>query len=310
MNEKLSVFLPPVGNEKQNEINVYIGGNLDHITKGFSIGPYMRDFYMVDYCTRGEFTIYIGEKSIKIREGDFYVIPPNTPISKTFTADVSSTIYVGAKSAKLAHYFKMLGFSDDNYIFPYKLSEQAIEYFEMLINSLEVREHQSTEPDPEHLSVTFSQNPNYSNHLSSEASLRQTAYFSLFLSEVVSIYGRNNKGTSKKSVQQKYIDTAVRYIETNYPFDITVDDITKHVGLTRSYLFKLFRDNFGMSVYDYLIQTRMRAACDFLRQPDVQIKAVAASVGYEPYNFSKMFKKIIGISPTEYQRKNSNCSLC
>ena len=304
MDKKTIRVLPPVGNEKQNEINVYIGGWLDHIAKGFSLNPFMRDFYIVDYCIRGAFSIYIGEKEFKIREGDFYVIPPNTLIYKTFTED-ASTVYVGAKGTKLSHYFKRLGFSEDNIIFPYKLSERAIEYFNMLVDSLEVREHQTKRAEDERLLVTFEPNPDYSNHLSNEAALRQTAYFSLFLAELMNIYGSNFKESKKESVQQKYIDAAIRYMETNYLQNITVESISKHVGLTRSYLFKLFRDSFGMSVHDYLIQIRIKAACDFLRQPDVQVKTVAASVGYEPYNFSKMFKKIVGISPTEYQRKNS-----
>lgn len=304
MDKKTILSFSPVGNEKQNDINVYIGGTLDHIEKGYSLGPFMRDFYIVDYCTRGAFSIYIGEKEFKIREGDFYVIPPNILIYKTFTED-ASTVYVGAKGTKLAHYFKRLGFSEDNIVFPYNLSERAIEYFNMLVNSLEVCEHQTKKAEDERHLVTFEPNPDYSNHLSSEAALRQTAYFSLFLAELMNIYGSNLKESKEKSVQQKYIDAAVRYIETNYPLDITVDGIAAHVGLTRSYLFKLFRDYFGMSVSDYIIHVRMRAACDFLQQSDVQVKTVAASVGYEPYNFSKMFKKIMGISPTEYQQRNS-----
>ncbi|MBQ7119989.1 MAG: helix-turn-helix domain-containing protein [Oscillospiraceae bacterium] len=305
MDKKPILSFPPVGNEKQNDINVYIGGYLDHISKGFSIGPFMRDFYAIDYCTRGGFTLYIDEVATDIKEGDFYIIPPNTPMYKIFTADVTSTVYVGAKGAKLPHYLNLLGFSDKKLVFPYKLNERAISYFHMLVNSLEVCEHQSTKPDSTSHAVTFHPNPDFSNHLSNEAPLRQTAYFSLFLSELMNIYGTYKNEEKKHSVQQKYIDSAVRYIETNYPLDITVDGIAAHVGLTRSYLFKLFREYVGMSVNDYIIQTRMRAACDFLCQPEVQIKTVAASVGYEPYNFSKMFKKAIGISPTEYHIKNS-----
>ncbi len=304
MSKKENLSFAPVGNGKQNDINVYIGGRLDRIAKNYSIGPFMRDFYAIDYCLSGAFTIYIDEKVLNIKAGDFYIIPPNTPIYKIFT-ETTSTIYVGAKGARLSRYLKLLGFSDTNFVFPYKLNDDAVRYFNMLIDSLEVCEYQTREPGSASHTVTFLQNPDYSNYLSNEASLRQTAHFSLFLAELMNIYGRNKKEDKKISIQQKYIDTAVRYIETNYPLDITVDSIAAYVGLTRSYLFKLFRESLGMSVNEYIIQTRMRAACDFLCQPDVQVKTVAASVGYEPYNFSKMFKKFVGVSPTEYKQKNT-----
>ena len=304
MDKKTNLSFPPVGNEKQNEINVYIGGRLDRIAGNYSVGPFMRDFYVISYCTSGSLTIYVDEKPINIKAGDFYVIPPNTPIINVFT-DTTSTVYIGAKGTRLPHYLKLLGFSEKSFVFPYKFSERALYYLNMLVDSLEVAEYQTRLPGDESHKVAFLPNPDYSDYFSSESSLRQTGFFSLFLAELMNICGKNKKEEKKQSVQQKYIDSAVRYIETNYPLDITVDGIASHVGLTRSYLFKLFRDQFGMSVNDYIIQTRMRAACDFLRQPDVQIKTVAASVGYEPYNFSKMFKKVIGISPIEYKEKNS-----
>ena len=58
-----------------------------------------------------------------------------------------------------------------------------------------------------------------------------------------------------------------------------------------------------MSMQDYLISYRMKKACDFLSLPQATISNVAYSVGYDPLTFSKIFKRTIGVSPTEYRKQ-------
>lgn len=305
MNQNPCIDIPSPGAGHQNEFQVCIAGKLDHISKGYSFGPFMRDFYVIDYCTRGGFTVHTEEQAIPICQGELHVIPPNTGIRMEYTADVTSSIYVGVKGIRLAHCLKRLGFSERNIIFPHRLTRQALEYFNLLVDSLEICEHQSNEADPNLHKVTFHPNSHYSNHLSLEAELRQTAWFSLFLAELANIRGSSLPEPTKEPLQEAYINAAMRYIDRNYHLDITVDGIASYVGLTRSYLFKLFREHLGISIQDYIIRTRMQAACDFLKLPDAQVKTVAASVGYEACSFSKMFKKVVGMPPGEYQEKNS-----
>ena len=294
--------------DNRSGYHVCIGGRLDHISGGYSYGPFMRDFYTLDYCTRGGFTVWMGTGAVPVREGQLHVIPPNTPIRHEFTAEVTSSVYIGVKGTALAHHLRLLGFSEDRIVFPHSLSPRALEYFQHLVDSLEIREHQSNEFQRIGHKVTFLSNPDYSDHLGTEAELRQSGWLSLFLAELTRIRGSSLPSPVKQAPQQAYVDAAVRYIESNYHLDITVEGIAAHVGLTRSYLFKLFREYLGVSVNEYIIRTRIRAACDFLRLPGAQVKTVAASVGCEPCNFSKLFKKTLGISPGEYRRQHT-CNL-
>lgn len=292
-----------VGNDKQHEINVYVGGRNERIVSGVISGPTIRDFYDVEYCTAGSFTLFLNGVPYEIKEGNLFIVPPLTRAERHFTADTSSAIYVGVKGLNLSGYLKTLGFSSENVIFPYRPTPFSIQCLQNLIDSLEVSESLILDKPTDPQIVQFIHNESFSNHTQYKNELRQSGLFSLFLSELMQIQETHLTNLPKESIQHKYLQSATRYIEANHHLKITVDDIANHVGITRSYLFKLFREEYDTSVQDYLIHVRMKSACYFLRQPGALIKNIASSLGYDPFSFSRIFKKTIGISPTEYQKK-------
>lgn len=54
---------------------------------------------------------------------------------------------------------------------------------------------------------------------------------------------------------------AIKYIQFNYSHDISVDDIAKAVGVSRSHLYRVFMSNVGQSPIDYLTSYRISEAC-------------------------------------------------
>ncbi|MBR2181374.1 MAG: AraC family transcriptional regulator [Oscillospiraceae bacterium] len=292
-----------VGNAKQHDLNTYVGGRNERIVKGVRSRPTIRDFYDVEYCSRGGLTLLVNGTEHQISAGDLYIVPPLAQAERHFTGDVTSAIYVGIKGINLNGYLKTLGFSQENVVFPHTVTDFCIECLENLIDSLDAYEHLIMDEPNEPLNVNLIKNNNYLNHLPYKNELRQTGYFSLFLSELMRIREMHIRPSEKESVQQQYIQSAKRYIEANYHLKITVDDIANHIGITRSYLFKLFRSELNISVQEYIIEVRMKNACDFLRQPNALIKNIATALGYDPFSFSRIFKKTIGMSPREYQQK-------
>ena len=72
-----------------------------------------------------------------------------------------------------------------------------------------------------------------------------------------------------------------------------------------TYLYRLFKEETGTSVIGYINQCRIRRACTMLSSTTAQVKDVALSVGFsDQLYFSKVFKKINGITPTEYRKKH------
>lgn len=107
------------------------------------------------------------------------------------------------------------------------------------------------------------------------------------------------------NLQRYYVDTAIRFISKRYTEDITVEDIAQHCGLNRSYLGKLFREEVGVTTQEFLIQYRMRIACLYLKNTDVSIGTIAASVGYaNQLHFSRAFRKVYGMSPRDWQKQH------
>lgn len=64
--------------------------------------------------------------------------------------------------------------------------------------------------------------------------------------------------------------------------------------------------SFGLSPHDYLQKYRINEACSLLRRRDFTVAEVAGSVGFsDPLYFSRIFKKLKGLSPSDYQRREA-----
>ena len=96
---------------------------------------------------------------------------------------------------------------------------------------------------------------------------------------------------------------ACNYIENHFALPIGISDVARHVGVSRSQLYRLFVSELKLTPMQALTQVRIRHACALLRRGDLSVKAVAASVGFEnPLYFSRRFHEIVGSPPTEYVR--------
>ncbi len=63
------------------------------------------------------------------------------------------------------------------------------------------------------------------------------------------------------SSSSQYVLAAIKYIQFNYSHDISVDDIAKAVGVSRSHLYRVFMSNVLYSPIDYLTSYRISEAC-------------------------------------------------
>ena len=100
---------------------------------------------------------------------------------------------------------------------------------------------------------------------------------------------------------RSYLLHAVRHMEEHMAEPITVREVADELGLSVSYLHKLFA-RCGTSFSSYLTDCRLRRAGQMLREGDEKIYAVAAACGYQDTRyFSKIFQKHMGVKPTEYR---------
>lgn len=92
-------------------------------------------------------------------------------------------------------------------------------------------------------------------------------------------------------------------IKRNYMSNLSVEDIAQSLGVNRIYLSRIFKEDYGVSIKQYIISTRMDHARHFL-ESGYSVAEVADMVGYnDTFVFSKTFKRHFGISPINVKNK-------
>ena len=124
-------------------------------------------------------------------------------------------------------------------------------------------------------------------------------YLYLFIAALMKETIAGKPHTASSSSQ--YVLNAIKYIQFNYSHDISIDDVAKSVGVSRSHLYRVFMLNVGKSPIDYLTEYRINEACKLLRAGNLSIAEVAVSVGFfDQFYFSRVFKRAKGVPPSKY----------
>ncbi len=115
---------------------------------------------------------------------------------------------------------------------------------------------------------------------------------------------KEKSGVAVKTGLNGFVDIAREYINEHYYENLTLNGVSGKVGITAGYLSTLFTQQMNCSFIDYLNEIRIEHACSYLQQNYFKTYEIAYKVGYndEKY-FSKVFKKVTGMSPSEYKKK-------
>lgn len=101
---------------------------------------------------------------------------------------------------------------------------------------------------------------------------------------------------------QDMMQMAIAYIDTNIANEVTLEELSEHLGITPQYASYLFKKVHQETFSQYRIHKRIELAKQLLENPSSRTADIAAEVGYDNYpHFSKTFKKITGMSPQEYR---------
>lgn len=108
------------------------------------------------------------------------------------------------------------------------------------------------------------------------------------------------------SIVHSQKDVIKDYIDRNYKKDISAKDVAGILGYSDVYFSKVFKQLFDDNFINYLTKIRMDRAKLLLKDVSFNIKEVGKSVGYADSNyFTKVFKRSIGMSPSEYRSKHN-----
>ena len=111
----------------------------------------------------------------------------------------------------------------------------------------------------------------------------------------------NAKGS--RSLAMTKVAETQEYIERNFAKKkLSVDEICRDLFISPSYLSRLLKHHLGKTFVDALTDFRIEKAKQLLAGSDLNIYAVADAVGFsDPHYFSTIFKKVTGVTPSEYR---------
>lgn len=223
------------------------------------------------YCVEGEGHIILDKKEYRIKAPQVFCIPSNT----------KHKYYANAKNPWSIYWMHFKG-KNTNY---YPIDELEI----IDINSKQAESRIATLFDI--LFRTLRRNYTLGNFIY----ISQVA--ALILAEV---YYREK--VDEVSKQNKHVTLIIRYMYKNIDKNLNLDDLADELELSKSYINATFKKYTEHSPIDFFINLKMQEACKLLKSSDLYISEIGQKLGYDdPYYFSRIFKKTIGVSPKEYR---------
>lgn len=141
--------------------------------------------------------------------------------------------------------------------------------------------------------------------LESNYTLGNFIYISQVLGMILAeTYYREKHHTTQE--QNKHVTNVIRYMYKHLEENMTLEQIAQEFQLSKSYLNAIFQKYTQHAPMDFFISLKMKRACQLLRASDCYIYEVAQRLGYsDQYYFSRIFKKIVGMSPKEYRESDA-----
>ena len=267
---------------KDDDLYVRLCG-IEQCLPGKQAGPGKRTGYHLHAVISGKGKLRVGDYSYDVHAHQLFLTVPG--IEMWYQADEKEPWYycwTTFEGKKAWQYLQDAGFSEERYLLDCHIETNRF---------LEVSQEMLSKPD-----------------LNLSGELYRLGHAYRFLSLAIESYEKQNKkaGAYSDLSTDDYIRFALKYIQNNYA-NLQIKNLADYIGLNRTYFTTIFKEKMYMSPQEYLMQTRMRHACDLLRETELPVHVIASSVGYEnALTFSKIFKKKTGVSPLDYRRNGKN----
>lgn len=114
------------------------------------------------------------------------------------------------------------------------------------------------------------------------------------------------KSMAIKSQKQQLYNDIIDYVTWYLHSGISVSEIAKHFGYNEKYLSHMFHSVAGIPLKQYILQKNMETAKCILTDTNDTIREISEQLGFrDSHNFMKAFKKIVGLTPTQYRNAYS-----
>jgi AraC-like DNA-binding protein/quercetin dioxygenase-like cupin family protein len=240
--------------------------------------------YLFHYITSGSGWVQFQNASvIKLKRGDwFYCFPGQEIMYRQEENDPWLYRWVQFKGADLHLLLKSMTIEKDTYFRSNTYDEKIEKYFE------EIRLKLASGEKVQSLLATA----------------RLLELFSYLMSQVEY---KNKARYSKGCPKHAAIEKAMRFMDEHFVEGIQINQVINYTGYDRSYFSKVFSEQIGFSLKEYLALLREKKAKELLMDTRLSVGSVAQSIGFsESKTFSRFFTARTGYSPRGWQKKIMN----
>ncbi len=231
--------------------------------------------FILIYCVKGKGWLRLGDgEQTAVQENSVIVIPAGAPHSYgADDADPWSIYWFHLKGGQIGDILEQSGLQSGRVHLPPSEAEKLIELFRVCFDLLSTGAHQ-------------------------EANLLHVSHSVRYMLSLLGLVQRLHQ----EERAQAYLDRAVLYMQQKLEMNLTLDELAEHTRISRQHLNHVFRKATGITPIDYYLKLKMQRACQLLDLTDQTIKEVSLALGFgDPFYFSRLFKKMIGLSPTQYR---------
>lgn len=255
------------------DIVIFYSGR-EQCDPGHYFGPAIRHHYLLHVVLGGEGIYQVKGERHCLKAGEAFLIKPQEVTY--YQADQQNPweyawiAFGGNQAERLLETYRQ---GDGGYLYQFKRegNGQWRQWIEGLVTAYERAGHNQDE---------------------------MTGYVYLLFSSMV------RKETSEADFERNYLERARQYIHHNFSYPIRIEDVAWHVGIDRTYLYKLFKKYMGISPKQYLTMYRIMEAKRLLEETTLSVVETGLSCGFHDASvFCKNFQKWEGEAPLQY-RKN------
>ena len=244
-----------------------------------SFGPTVRRDYHVHFVLHGRGWLETGGRKYAVGRGQIFATLPGEEVY--YYADPADPWYytwVSFSGARAGFFMEKAGITPDC-----PVRDCVIEPAEFLALTEKILDH---------------------HQLTVANELLRTALLYEIIALLVSSYsGQKGAAVGYDYSQDTYVNAALEYIHHNLA-RVQVAELADYIGISRSYLTRIFREKLRLSPKEYILSCRLSEASKLLRSTGRTVQEIAEQVGYtNPFSFSQSFKKQFGVSPAHYREQ-------
>jgi AraC-like DNA-binding protein len=251
--------------------------------------------YTLRWLIRGDAELTIGSEKIRLSPGQILVCPPHSAVTMSFDEE-SDVIY----------------------------SVTAFEGDLTLLKSLPLEQPITISAIERELLFQFfytaSQYCNESAAICDPVPIKQytVSLLEAFLSRLDILHGENKKiifweplKVTTQVNDQKISFEIKQYLAQRLSTSISLSTLADELGVSINTAMHAFRKDVGMGIMAYFSKLKIEKAMQLIREGNLSFRTISEQLGFEsPEYFSRVFKKQIGMTPTEYAKQQNKWSGC